>query len=79
MGKALLGSESRHPASCLTVSFKTGAFLQEMESLRAANVELYGNHCVEKRGNWGTTGQFPCIGQGFSRGRNALLRGHESL
>lgn len=39
------------PASCLIESCKTGAFLQEMESLRAADLELYGSYFVQRKGS----------------------------
>lgn len=48
-GCAELGVPSiQFPASCLTESFKTGAFLQEMESLRAANLQLYESSFVPR-------------------------------
>lgn len=37
------------PASCLTESFKTRAFLQEMESPRAANLQLSESSFVPRR------------------------------
>lgn len=52
MWERLCWDQSRsHPATCLTESFKMGAFLQEMESLRAVHAELYGNDFVKNRGN----------------------------
>ena len=83
-GSAGLGVAGiQFPASCLIESFKTGAFLQETESSRAANLELYGDYFVRKKrklkDHRGPPGPFARKGHAYSKRRNAFLRRCGSL
>lgn len=64
------------PGCYLIESFKTRAFLQKMERLRALNWELYGNCLVKRKlkDYSGHPGLFPCEGHTQNKWENAFSR-----